>query len=284
MSITEPGIYPDVPEAVYHADTDLARHLGHSLSASGAKTLLRNPARFQWERSNPRPSTDSMDLGSVAHHLILKRGGDLLIVDAYDWKAPANQKLRKEQRAKGVVVVHRGEFLLAVRMARAVLQHVWSIDGETVGTLGETLFSKGEPEVSLYWIDEDTGVTCRGRIDWIHPRAIVDVKTARDASPQAFAKACADYGYRESAAHYTKGVRVLKGEALPFYLVVVESAAPHFVAVYRFNEADLAYGEERMAEALATYAACESSGEWPGYPIDVQTLEMPRWASARKEF
>jgi hypothetical protein len=282
--IPGPGIYDDIDEATYHADMDLAPELGRSLSASGAKVLLRNPARFNWERSNPRPSTDSMDLGSVAHHLILKRGGDLLIVDAYDWKASANQKLRKEKRAQGVVVVHRGEFLLAVRMARAVLRHVWSIDGVEVGTLGDTLFAEGRPEVSLYWIDETTGVTCRGRIDWLHPRAIVDVKTARDASPYGFAKACADYGYRESAAHYSKGVRVLTEKALPFYLVVVESTAPHFVAVYQFTEADLAYGEERMAEALATYAACESSGEWPGYPNDVQTLEMPRWAPTSKEF
>lgn len=283
--ITAPGIYDGIDEATYHADADLAPELGRSLSASGAKVLLRKPPRvFEWQRQAPPPSSDAMDLGSVAHHLILKRGGDLLIVDAYDWKAPANQKVRKEQRARGVVVVHRGEFLQAVRMARAVLRHVWSIDGEPVGTLGETLFAKGQPEVSLYWVDDDTGVTCRGRIDWLHPSAIVDVKTARDASPYGFAKACADYGYRESAAHYSNGVEVLTGKRLPFWLVVVEVTAPYLVAMYQFSEADLAHGDEQMREALKTYAECESTGEWPGYPTDIQTLEMPRWASASKEF
>lgn len=284
MLVTEPGLYDEIPEARYHADDALAPTLGRSLSASGAKVLLRNPARFHYEREHPKPSTDAMDLGSVAHHLILKRGGDLLIVDAYDWKAPANQKARKDARARGVVCIHRGEFLAAVRMARAVLNHEWSLDGEPVGKLGATLFAKGKPEVSLYWTDEPTGVTCRGRIDWLHPGAIVDVKTARDASPYGFAKACADYGYRESAAHYTNGVEALTGKRLPFWLVVVETAAPHMVAMYRFDERDLAYGDEQMRAALDTFAHCESTGEWPGYPNDIQTLEMPRWASALREF
>ena len=61
----------DIPEDVYHS--------GPELSASGAKVLLRNAARYHYERTHPRPSTDAMDLGSVAHHLILHRGGRLLL-------------------------------------------------------------------------------------------------------------------------------------------------------------------------------------------------------------
>ena len=138
--------------------------------------------------------------------------------------------------------------------------------------------------MSLYWIDDTTGVTCRARIDWLHPNVIVDVKSARDASPYGFAKACADYGYRESAAHYTKAVEALTGARLDFWLVVVEVAAPHMVAMYRFNESDLAYGDEQMRHALSIFAHGESTGDWPAYPADVQTLEMPRWASMSQEF
>lgn len=266
--VTAPGLYLDIPEDEYHADTVLAPELGRSLSASGAKTLLRNPARFDYERQHPKASSAAMDLGSVAHHLVLHRGGRLLVVDAYDWKKPANQKLRDAERAKGTVVVHRGELRQAAAMARAVRKH----------PLAAAILSDGQPEVSVYWVDEDTGVTCRARVDWLRDNAIVDLKTTQDASPEGFGKACANYGYRESAAHYTDGVEAVTGNRLPFILIAVEKDAPHFVAVYQFGHEDLTYGADRMREALKTYAACESSGDWPGYSPDIELLSLPGWA------
>lgn len=259
--MTEVGIFPDIPEAAYHADTA-------SLSASGAKVLLKSPARFRHERDHPRPSSDAMDLGSVAHHLILHRGGRLLVVDAYDWRSKADQQLRKAERAKGTVVVHRGELLTASRIARAVRRH----------PLAAAIFSEGEPEQSLYWVDEGTGVRCRGRIDWLRKGHIVDLKTARDASPRGFAKAAADYGYRESMAHYRRGVHALTGQWLPVVVVVVETDEPHLVAIYTFGLDDLAWGESRMDEALKTFAECEATGVWPGYSDEIEVLQFPAWA------
>ena len=266
--ITEPGIYDGVPEDTYHADTDLAPALGHSLSASGAKVLLKSPARYHYERTHPRASSDSMDLGSVAHELILRTGTTVHVVDAYDWRGKADQQTRKALRAKGVVVVNRPELRAAARRAAAVRAH----------PLASRIFTDGRPEVSLYWTDEGTGVTCRGRIDYLRERHIVDLKTARDASPRGFAKAAADYGYRESMAHYQRGVAALTGEWLPVVIVVVESDEPHLVAVYTLSADDLAWGADRMDTALKTFAECESTGIWPGYSEDVEVLTFPQWA------
>src|SRR5574337_1899956 len=226
--ITGPGIYEGIPEDTYHADTDLSPELGRSLSASGAKVLLKSPARYEYERRHPRPSSDAMDLGSVAHELILRTGTRILVVDAYDWRGRADQATRKAERAKGTIVVNRPELRAAAKMAAAVRRH----------PLASRIFTDGRPEVSLYWIDEATGVTCRGRVDYLRARHIVDLKTARDASPRGFAKAAADYGYRESMAHYQRGVAALTGEWLPVVLVVVESEPPHLVAVYAFSNED----------------------------------------------
>ena len=268
MTITEPGIFEGIDEDTYHADTDLAPHLGRSLSASGAKVLLKSPARFEWERRHPRPSTDAMDLGSVAHELILRTGTRILVVDAYDWRTKAHQALRKAERAKGTIVVNRPELRAAAKMAAAIRRH----------PLASRIFTDGKPEVSLYWVDEATGVTCRGRVDWLRKGHIVDLKTCRDASPRGFAKAATDYGYRESLAHYQRGIHALTGEWLPVVIVAVESEAPHLVAIYTLSTEDLAWGADRMDEALKTYAECESTGHWPGYSEDVQVLDFPNWA------
>ncbi len=266
--IREPGIYERIDEDTYHADTDLAPELGRSLSASGAKVLLKSPARFDYERTHRKPSSDTMDLGSVTHELVLRSGTRVLVVDAYDWRGKADQALRKAERAKGAVVVNRPELRAAAKMAAAVRRH----------PLASRIFTHGRPEVSLYWIDEGTGVTCRGRIDYLRQGHIVDLKTARDASPRGFAKAAADYGYRESMAHYQRGVHALTGAWLPVVVVVVENDPPHLVAVYTIRPDDLAWGADRVDQALKTYAECESTGQWPGYSEDIQVLDFPNWS------
>jgi hypothetical protein len=49
--ITKPGIYPGVPDEVYHADPVE----GGSLSSTGARKILDCPAKFKWERDT-RPA------------------------------------------------------------------------------------------------------------------------------------------------------------------------------------------------------------------------------------
>jgi hypothetical protein len=270
MTITEPGIVTGIPESVYHGDTDLAPTLGRSLSQSGAKTLLASPARFAWERDHGRPDKTAFDLGSVVHALTL-RGGDnrIRVADTTDWKGKVWQDWKREQYAARLIPVHRDDLRVASKIAQSVRRH----------PLAGAILAEGRPEVCVYWIDEATGVTNRARIDWLRTNAIVDLKSSVDASPKAFAKAAANYGYREQAAHYIEGVEATTGNRLPFIVIVVEKDPPYQVATYQFSPEDIAWGAERMARARALFAECESSGHWPSYPHEIVELEMPRWAS-----
>ena len=268
-TVTGPGFY-DIPEANYHADTELAPELGRSLSVSGAKTILRTPALFDHQRRNGRPPKDAFDVGTIAHELIL-RGGDkrIRVIDAYDWRGKASQDAKKAAHAEGLVPVHRGDLLEASRIAAAVRRH----------SLAAAILSEGDPEVSFYWIDEATGLTLRGRVDWLRDNAIVDVKTTKDASPAAFAKDAANYRYDMQADHYTEGVEALTGKRLPFLFLCVENTAPYLVAVYQLDDAAMDRGARANAEARRLYAECESSNTWPAYSPEIETLSLPRWAS-----
>lgn len=274
-TVAETGIVLDVPEELYHADTT-------ALSASAAKVLLRSPARrFQWRQENPEGPKAAFDLGTTGHTLILGTGSPAWIIDADAWTSPKVRDQRDAARSYGFTPILRHQYEAAKAMADAVLNHEWSIDGAPVGTVGGTLLSGGDAEVSLWWEDPDTGARCRGRIDYLHPNAIVDVKTTSredGGGLTAFAKQCADMGYRESMAHYRNGVRVLTGRTLPVFLIVVEVEPPHLVAVYTLSDEDLAWGSERMREAQEIWLRCVESGEWPAYPSDLQTLTFPHWA------
>ena len=271
MTITAPGIYADIDEQTYHADRNLAPHLGRSLSSSGAKTILDCPARYIWERGNPR-TKDVWDRGTIAHELIL-RGGDarIRVADTYEWKPWQTWNPWKEKvRAERLVPIHRGDLLAASKMARSVRRHA----------VASRIFTQGLPEQSLYWIDPDTGVTCRGRVDWLRDNAIVDLKTISRADVRTITRQSNDYGYAQQADFYRRGIHALTGEWLPFVHVFVESEAPHFVHVVQLSDAFLEIGSARNDRALALFAECESSGEWPSYAdTDITLIDPPAWAS-----
>jgi len=272
--VTGPGVYRGMPEDRYHADDSLVPEMGRSLSQSGAKTLLASPARFAWEREHGRPPKDAFDLGTLAHALILGSHDDrLVIVDAYDWRTKAAQEAKAAAYAAGKVPVHRGDLLAASRIARAVRRH----------PLARAVLASGEPEVSFYWRDPETGVTCRARVDWLVPgKALVDVKTVGrygGADPAAFGRQCATLDYPMQAAHYVDGWEAVTGELLPFVHIVVETEEPNFVTVGQLPDHAIEAGRARMRAALIEYADRESSGDWPefDYPTEIVDIPVPGW-------
>ena len=267
MTITEPGLY-DVPEAEYHADRNLSPTLGRSLSSSGAKTILDCPARYQWEREHPKVK-DVFDQGTIAHALILRNPDPRLrIIDCYDWRTKAAQDAKKAARAERNVPVSRGDLLAATKMARAVRRH----------PLASAIFSEGKAEQSFYWIDPATGVTCRGRVDWLRDNAIVDLKTINKADEHTITRQSYDYGYAQQADFYRRGIHAVTGEWLPFVHVFVESDQPHIVHVTQLDEDFLAIGSDRNDRAIALYAECQSNDHWPAYSDDITLISPPAWA------
>lgn len=272
-TVTAPGIFYDLDETAYHADTSLAPELGRSLSQSGAKTLLHSPRRFAFERDHGRPPKDSFDLGGLAHELVL-RGGDnrIRVIDAYDWRTKAAQQAKKDAHAGRLTPVNRADLLAASKIAHAVRRD----------PLAGAIFSEGRPEVSLYWIDDETGITCRARLDWLRhgtsKDCLVDLKTAAygRGTEDAFGKSAASYDYPMQAAHYIDGWRALTGEDLPFLTVTVETEAPHFVTVGYYQPEDIEAGRERMRAARLEYAERESSGRWADAP-EIVPFELPGW-------
>lgn len=261
-TVTAPGVFTDLAEDTYLSDAAVAPHLGRPLSQSGAKTLLRSPAKFAYEREHGRPDKKAYDLGHAAHRFILRKGNEIARVHADDWRSKAAQAEGAAARASARVPLLAKDYRAALDMAKAVKRHP---------TFGQ-LFREGQPEVSAYWIDPETGVTCRGRADWLHPRACVDVKTAVDASPAGFAKAVANFRYDLQAAAYSEA-----WPGLPFVFVVVETAPPHLCAAYVLPVDALAVGAADWHRALRLYAEYESSGVWPGYSPEIETLALPRW-------
>lgn len=272
--ITTPGVYPDVPEEDYHRDPVK----GGSLSSSGARRLLECPAKFRWEQENPPPPKAAFDIGSAAHKLVLGAGPELEVIDADNWQTKAAREARDAARAAGKIPVLTHEHETVTAMAEAIRRHPIAsrlLDPE-----------QGDPEQTLVWECEQTGVTCRARLDWL-PRPtdgrliLSDYKTSVSAEPTSFAKSVANYGYHQQDPWYIDGVRTLGlgGADTAFLFIVQEKTPPYVVTIFELDTEARRIGVRRNLEARLTYARCTETDHWPTYTDQIELLSLPAWAT-----
>lgn len=278
-TITEPGLYLDVPNEEYHRGL-LANP--KPLSSSMAKSLVvKCPAEFRWEQENPYQST-AFDEGQAVHELVLEDGFKTIDVHHYDaWRTKEAKAARAASydARRHPLLAHEVEPL--VTMATAVKR----------SPLAAAELSHGRPEVSLLVHDPEHDVPLQARVDWLRlPEwgadrpAIVDLKTTvLGANPRSFNREIAERRYHLSMAFYRRVLMLLGYDAPLLRFVAVSKRQPHMVSVHEVSESDRIVGDLLVNKAIATYAACLASGEWPGYDTQIHPTDMPAWATYEAE-
>lgn len=264
VEVTESGLY-DLPAAIYHGDPVPAG----SLSFSRAKKLLEEagPAKFHHAESVPPETRAEFDLGTAAHALVLGKGAERLVqVDAESWRTKAAQAAREKAYTEGKTPLLPGHMRQAEDMAEALSRNHLAVETLT-----------GKPEVSMFW-EHESGLWLRGQMDIMADGWTADYKTTIDASGAGFTKAAWKYRYHMQAAWYRRLRGWLTGDWLPYRLVAQEKAAPHLVSVWELPDDYLALGVADMDDAIELYLQCSRTGQWPGYPTEVQPLSPPDWA------
>jgi PDDEXK-like domain of unknown function (DUF3799) len=277
LTATGDAVVRDLPHDEY------LRH--PALSASGAKLLVQpgGPARYLYRLANPEPPRDVFDVGHAAHAAVLGVGPDLIVLDFPDWRSKAARDARDDARAAGQVPILPDTARQVADMAAALRADPLASKVITPGG--------GEPEVSLFWHDDEHDVDRRGRVDWLRKAdgngrlILVDYKTASSAAPDAFARAVVNFGYHQQAAWYRDLVVGLGlASSAPFLFVVQETTPPYLCNVIELDEATLLMGADLNARALRTFAECTTSGHWPGYTAaGIATVSAPRWAHVQHE-
>lgn len=244
------------------------------LRKSALWTLLsRSPGHYKYEIEHPREDTPELAFGRAFHAWLLERefwDSRYLIGQKFDRRTKEGKAaaLAFEAQAAGLEIIAWEDHARIRVMAEKVFYHEEA----------HALLEEGEAEVSLLW--EMEGLACKGRLDWWVEEAgiFLDIKTTRDASPAAFTRDAARYGYFMQAAFYAQGLHLLTGGLTIPYFIAIEKALPHEVAVYEITPEALAFGGEQAKEALRILADCERTGNWRAWS-GVQKLAPPRWAA-----
>jgi hypothetical protein len=276
-----PGVYRDLPFDQYHAI--------RAASNTALGWLARSPAHLKAYLDGAPTFVDPTSVGRAFHAYVLEGAAAF---QARYARAPdaADHKGRKpwlewvQTVADDVIPMKAPDYDAAVEMGRLVRQYpavAFALEGVTA------------TELTVVWIDEATGVKCKARLDAVNPSllAIIDLKSAEDASEYAFSRSIFNYGYYRQLAFYREGARVT-WPAVPYHdpIIVAHEKKPPFAAVaYRLKEdavlagLDEIWGTPTAEGLLQRYARCVATDEWPGYTDEFVDITLPTWAWRRVE-
>jgi exodeoxyribonuclease VIII len=127
------------------------------------------------------------------------------------------------------------------------------------------------------------GADCRIRPDWFSPGAevVIDLKSTMDASKRGFAKSVRQFGYGFQAYFYMEGLRRCGYSPKEFIFIAVEKFPPYASAAYRLPAGEINKHADSMRKACKLWTTCKSSGVWPGYSDDVETLDVSNSYNAK---
>lgn len=242
-----------------------------AVNYSTLKELARSPKHYAHRLKHPRAGTPSMFRGSAAHTAILEPEEFERRYVVFDGKRRAGkawEAFEKENNAR--TILKEDEYAQAMAFRDAVR-------GDPVA---QPYLVGGDREVTLVWVDPETGVLCKGRPDYVtRDGVIVDVKTTKDASPFWFSRDVAKYQYHVQAAYYGDGYELITKREPRHVIIAVEAAEPRDVAVYRMSDPVIGPGRDAYRRWLKTLVECRQERRWPGYGNGFELeLMLPPWA------
>ncbi len=267
MDTPKPGFYEDIPFETYK--------LWDAVNQSTLKEILNSPLHYHYLKNNPKATTAAMRLGIVLDAACFEPedfGNRFHMHRKFDMRKTAD----KEE--KEILIQKWGEENLITpetqEKCNILVRKISSHE-----KISKMLSIKAVAQPSIIWMDEDTGIMCKARLDkWIPSiYTIADLKSCRTAHPYKYVKHMLGLGGHFQAAYYLRGLHALDLFPKHFVHIVFESSAPHAIVDYEIPDQILTYGDKQVREALATLKECQETGNWPGY---TGKMPVPGWLNS----
>jgi hypothetical protein len=245
---------------------------------STAKMIARSNAHYAHALAREDDGdTDAMAFGRALHTAILEP--DLYASGVAVWEEGTRRG--KKWDAFEAAALSSGQDVITHAQASRIGQIVGRV---CYNPSMMALIERGRAEVTVLWRDTETGLDCKGRLDFVPDDpsgAVVDLKTCRDASPDAFGRCALKYGYHAQAAFYTDGLARSTGMApRPYLILALESAPPYVAQVYRVHDEALELGRDEYRRCLAKIVEyrADARAAGRGYADGPMDLQLPKWA------
>lgn len=250
-----------------------------------SRLKLMDKSPWHYVNFKPRKSTKEQEFGTKFHELLLEPNlfYEKYVMEPQFLLSGRTNEGKAERKAftenhPGMEVIEQNDFFMLHSMRESVMTDPYA----------KQIFSSGQAELTALWEDEKTGITCKGRLDWLPdaiPNVIVDLKTTKDANPDSLSRACYNYCYHTQAAFYLRGWEVIYGKpADSFIFCFVEKPAhpedtPLPPQLYELSSDFVKIGKSKVDYWLSKVAEMKSGNQVDHYTIGLSVLNPPAWAS-----
>jgi len=276
------GIHTDISIEEYHADTDY-------LSATNLKWARHSLANFRYQmdkklRGEKTDEKSHLSFGNAFELALLdtKEFAEKCIIREDDmWVSEARNaqpEISSENlRKSGTYQARKREFEKSIN-GRYPINDVGPESYETIERMIESckkdavinkLLQNVSYQLSLFWTDPETGIRLKTRPDIckIKTNSVVNLKTTKDGSPEAFSKDLANYSYPLQAVLEMRGC-IATGllDKIDYYFwLVPEKNEPYCATVYEFDKEDWGYNSMELDYLLGILKKAQEHNLWPGY-------------------
>lgn len=281
MTITEPGIYRNVPMARYHCEDGVEICDGPSISSSGIRAIVapdgcllkfydnyhRNPNR------KPPKSKTYFSFGRALHHLA---GGEKAFQEQFavrplefdSWRTNAAKEWRAKQELAGRAVLEPDDLEALQACADQLMAHPNVQNGILRGLIEHSIFFK----VRVPLVDGDhldVWIKVRPDVIPVDGLMVTDLKSAADASPIGARRAITDHGYHIQMAMIQEALLAITGQLYDeLVLLFIESSRPHPINHKPLPTYDVMAGRMQFRKGLSLFANAYATNTWPTYDDD----------------
>lgn len=264
-----------------------------AMSQSKLKDLKKSPRHFWLKHLAPNkivePETDAMRFGSAVHCALFEP--DLFHAKYYVAPEDINRRTKAgREQWEGFIAAHPDGLIITQQQLDDINAIVDSVMQKNTTKF---LLRNGEFEKEIYWTDAETGIECKGKMDYfIEPcerfpsGIIIDLKTTQNADQNEFSKAILNFGYYNQVAFYCAGIKnIYKTDDYPIFIFIpVEKNPPFECSFFAADENILEIGLKENNKLLNIYKSCINDGHWPGYNDKIQPINLPIWALNKFNF
>ena len=256
-----------MPDAEYRAVDALSKHT--------LDWLAESPATFIERTLHPPKRTPAMRFGSIMDMYFLDRprwDAEVVRAPSISHNTNAWREFVAGCDARGVEYA-TPEDIEKIEAMWAAVQRNHAL---------ASLIDKSRKQVSIFWIDEETGLRLKGRADMLlmtdgDADVMTDLKTAESAQPWAFARASGMYRYHVQAAMYSDGWTANTGRPVKFLFAPVEKEPPYLNTILPILPDSLEAGRREYRRLLRLYQECVNSDNWPGLPDIMDGFDIPSY-------
>jgi hypothetical protein len=251
-----------------------------AISNTGLGKLAKTPATFiDWlNGGKEEDETNALRVGRIAHRAVLEPDAFKAEFDSLYSVRPKGMKFntkegkawKANELAKGKQIIDGEDDDFIRTAAQLIAQH----------PKASQMLRKGKSELSITAeLPEFPGLTIKCRVDFAtEGNALVDLKSAKDASFAGFQKAIAERKYHRQGALYLDVCKAAGLDKKHFTFIAIEKTRPYLIGCYKLDEQAIHEGRMEYRRLLELYAKCEAEDSWPGYSDKLEEIGLPLWA------